>query len=103
MTVKKKTQRTPKLIATNAAYIDPLHCDSTISYKVVKGARAVWGSVQITDCNRKVEWYFGSRCEPVDKVSKAISMLEEFRTALSTARAERGKGVRARRKTPVTK
>lgn len=78
----------PKLVASNSIYIDPLNCDSTISYKVVDGPRSTWGNVQLADCNRKIEWYFGTD-EPIEKIDNAIKVLEEFRKSLIEAKANR--------------
>lgn len=89
-----------KLISSNSAYIDPLYCDSTVSYKIIDGLR-VWGSVELSDCSQKIEWYFGND-RPVEKVERAIKLLEEFRDELNAALIERRRK-RARRKPTVKK
>lgn len=97
MAIRKR--KTEKLVATNSAYIDPLTCDSTISYRIIDGTKRVYGNVQLADCNRKIEWYFGHD-EAVEKINKTIAMLEEFRDALAAAKATRPK---RRRKSVVKK
>ena len=95
-----RRKKVPKVIATNSAYLDPLYCDSTISYKIIDGSR-VWGSAQLADCSRKIEWYFNDK-EPIEKIERAISMLEQFRDELNAALIER-KRRRPRRKPAVKK
>lgn len=82
-----------KLIASSSAYIDPLNCDSTIQYKIINGVRRVWGSMQIADCARKVEWYFGND-HPIEKLDRAIAVMQEFRDELNAALILRRKRTR---------
>lgn len=91
---------TPKVIASASTYIDPLVADSTVSYKVIQGPRHLWGTVQLSDCNRKIEWYFNGRGSP-DKINVAIQYLTDFREALALARIEQKK-IRPKRR-PVKK
>lgn len=95
--------RKRKLVAAQSAYLDPLHCDSQIAYKVVEGARGIWGSVQLSDCQHKLEWYFNTTAaSDKTKIDKAIDMLTEFRTLLQSARTEQKatkRKVRARKAT----
>jgi hypothetical protein len=98
MATTKRTKRTPKVIAASSAYIDPINCNSTVSYKVIHGSRRIWADVQLADCNHKIEWYFGSSSkESLAKVNKAIEILEEFRDALTAAYAAQPKPVRRKR------
>jgi hypothetical protein len=76
----RRIRRNPKVVATGSAWIDPVGCDSTISYKVVKHTR-LSGQVDLSDCNRKISWWFRNEPESVVKIDKAISMLQEFRAA----------------------
>jgi hypothetical protein len=91
------SRRAPKLVASDSCYLDPLGCDSTISYKIIDGPRRTWGNVQLADCNRRIEWYFGAD-DSVDKVDRAISILQDFRDQLLTARESRKKAVVRKRK-----
>jgi len=101
MATRKRNTR--KVVAQGSGYIDPLHCDSTISYKVIDKGRWVWGDVQLSDCNRKIDWYFGNT-NPVQKIDKAIALLTEFREAFVNAEAARRKRARtASRKAAVKK
>lgn len=89
------TKKTSTLVASESKYIDPLSCDSLVSYKVVNGGRRVWGSVQLADCSRKIEWYFGgSRPSSLAKIDNAIELLQRFREELNAALVERGRGTR---------
>jgi hypothetical protein len=80
-----------KLIAAKCAYIEPLGCDSTVQYKIISGRSTrrgghVYGSVQLSDCGRKIDWYFGGKeKESLEKVDKALEMLQEFRSLLEHA------------------
>lgn len=89
-----------KVIAHNATYLEPLNCDSTVSYKIIESGKRVWGSIQLADCQRKIEWYF-SDTESLDKVDSALKILTEFRTILADARIARAKRLRAKRKVAV--
>lgn len=81
--MRRRTTR--KLVAAASAYIDPTGCDSTVSYKVVHGAR-LYGSVALSDCSRKIEWYFYNDKDALPKIDKAIEMLQAFRTAFVAGR-----------------
>lgn len=82
----RKVQR--KLYASEAAYLDPLDCGSLIGYSVIKGRRGITGEVDLTDCNRKITWYFGgSNSNRFKKIDKAIELLENFKAALKAAEA----------------
>lgn len=96
MSIKKTIKRVPKIVSEFSTYLDPLHCDSTISYKIIDGSRGVWGSIQLADCNRKIEWYFAGNDKTMSKVDRAIESLQKFKVELSTARTVRVK--RTRRK-----
>lgn len=94
MAAAKKVRRVPKIVASVSAYLDPLGCDSTVSYKVINSGRRVWGSILLSDCGRKIEWYFGIE-RPLHKIDKAIAMLQEFRAAF--VGAQKSRVVRIRR------
>ena len=66
------------LYASETAYIDPLDCGSTVGYRLRKGRRGVTATVDISDCNRKIEWYFSNDPDSVAKISKAIEILQNF-------------------------
>ena len=100
MTTRKRIKIVPKVIASSSVYIDPVGCDSTVSYKVINGSNHVWGSVQLADCSRKIEWSFWKN-DKVDKIDKAIETLKEFRTTFVAAQLARRK--RAKRVKPAVK
>ena len=83
----RRIRKSPKVFATGSAYIDPVGCDSTISYKVVGGTR-MSGSIDLSDCNRKINWWFCNEPESVVKIDKAIAMLQEFRAAFVDAQKQ---------------
>lgn len=76
------------VVAAASTYIDPADCDSTISYKVVRGSR-LWGSVQLSDCNRKIDWFFRNDKTSLSKIDRAIEALQAFRAAFAVALAEK--------------
>lgn len=91
---------TDKVIASDVQYIDPLGCDSTIAYKIVKRGNTTkaWSNVTLSDCERHISWYFYSNT-PLTKIDKAIDMLNDFRAALVTSRAKTKRVVRKKRAT----
>lgn len=94
----RRIRKRPKVFATESAYIDPIGCDSIISYKIIDGTR-LSGSIDLSDCNRKINWWFRNEPESVVKIDKAIAMLQEFRAAFVDAQ----KQVKKRRVRKVSK
>jgi hypothetical protein len=79
-----------KLYADEISHIDPLGCGSTVGYVVGKGRRAgIFGEVHLSDCDRKIQWYFSNDTEYVMKIDKAIAILIRFREELVKARRRR--------------
>lgn len=66
------------LHSSNIVMIDPLDCGSTIGYSV-RQEYHFSGEVHISDCNRKIVWYFNNKPSAVVKIDKAIKMLTEFK------------------------
>lgn len=93
----RSAKRTPKVLYEACTYIDPLNCDSTISYKVIDGTRNVWGSVQLADCNRKIEWSFWNSRTPLSKIDRAIEALQSFRNELKEGIDNRTKSDKLKR------
>ena len=86
MTAKrKKIVRTP--YASEIVFLDPLECGSTIGYQIQKGD-CVEGSVDLSDCSRKIMWYFYKNT-PIEKIDRAIAVLTNFRNELTKARSKR--------------
>jgi hypothetical protein len=82
-------KRPRKMLRSEIEYIDPLNCDSTVGYTVGQGSRGVFGSVDLSDCNRKITWHFG-RYDGNDKsrlakIDRAIGLLIRFRSELDSA------------------
>lgn len=87
MAIKRRVE---KVIAARATHICPISCDSTVQYKVISGRHGLWGTVQLADCNRKIEWYFRNGDDVKAKMDTAIQALQEFRdTFLAAQSAER--------------
>ena len=81
--------RKKKLYAEGIVQLDPMDCGSSISYAVVRGRHGyLTGDVDLSDCNRKIQWYFGR--DDLPKIDKAIKILTEFRAAFAKA-TRRGK------------
>ena len=68
-----------KLYASGIAYLDPLDCGSSIGYVVCRGRRGLYGDVHLTDCDRKIAWYFSKDAKSIAKIDKAIEILNQFR------------------------
>ena len=90
---KKKVLHEVKIYGTGSNYIDPVHCDSTVSYKVVGQRSYLESSVTLSDCSHKIEWYFANRKDSIEKIDIAINMLSNFKKVF----------VKARKDYPVTK
>lgn len=74
------------LLAADIQYLDPLGCDSTVAYKIVKrDGGSPWASVTLSDCERHINWYF-YRYTPISKLDKAIELLTSFREELVKVR-----------------
>jgi len=84
-------------VRSRVTYIDPEGCGSTIGYRIwtekwtpSKGdpTYTIAATVELSDCNRKIEWDFGIDSTKIDgtetlcKLDTAIGMLEEFRKEL---------------------
>lgn len=91
-----KVKQEAVLHATESAYIDPLNCNSTVSYKISTDSYArLSAEVELADCNRKINWYFDGDKSGVAKMDAAIAMLKRFRTALATEQAKVAKKAKA--------
>lgn len=76
--LRKKTKR--QLFASEIAYLDPMNCNSTVGFTVKRGRRGqMYATVELADCNRKIEWYFENNAGSVAKIDKAITLLVRFR------------------------
>ena len=78
--------RKAKLYASEIVYLDPLGCGSTVGYRIGKGRRGhYWGDVELTDCDKRITWYFSKAASAVPKIDKAIEILSRFREAFIKA------------------
>jgi len=82
-------KRTRELLASDIALIDPLDCGSSVGYVITKSRHGLSAEIELTDCNRKIQWYFSSDVGAVAKIDKAINLLENFRAAFIKARRGR--------------
>ena len=71
-------RRARKVYAVGFVYLDAANCDSTTSYKIVKGRR-ISGDITLSDCGRKIDWYFSIDDGGVVKIDRALAILQEFR------------------------
>lgn len=71
----------PKLLADRSVHIDPLHCGSTIGYRLgLSKYNVLTMGVRLTDCNKVIAWEFDDYTDgTVEKFDEAISMLQEAR------------------------
>jgi hypothetical protein len=82
-----RRRRTTVVLASRIEYLDCGNCNSAVGYYIVRGRRRqLRGHVDLSDCNRKIEWYFDDDPEGIAKIDKAISMLTEFREKFIAAR-----------------
>lgn len=93
---------TDRYEACQGVYIDPIHTNSSVRWKLVGGMRnrkvkaqvdgemdtiihaiSVNGEVGLTDCSRSISWSFdGSKEEALKKLDKAIGALTAFRSEM---------------------
>lgn len=85
----------PELISANIIQLDPVDCGSTVGYKIVKG-RDLWAEVDLSDCNRKIQWSFYSKNSKhgLAKIDRAIEILTKFRAEWQTAVRRRARRAR---------
>jgi hypothetical protein len=83
-----------KIFKSAIEFIDPVSCGSTVGYKVViqkstyNGESSIYGSIELTDCNRRISWDLNSDDggrEAVDKIGNAIRLLTDARYAIIEA------------------
>jgi hypothetical protein len=73
-----------KLYASDIMFIDPLECESTVGYHVTKRGTKVSGNIDLSDCQRKISWYFGN--DAIAKIDNAIKILTDFKKAYVAAK-----------------
>ena len=82
--------RKRKLLASEHVYIDPMGCGSTAGYVVGRGRRgSLFADVHLSDCDKKITWYFSDDAEAVTKIDNAIGLLIRFRAVFTRARSKR--------------
>lgn len=93
------TKRKTTVYASHGVYLDPADCDSTIMYSIT-GGRRLNGSINLSDCNRKIVWYFGGydTNNPVAKINAAIDALTKFKLDFISARDKFKKRPRRRKR-----
>jgi hypothetical protein len=85
---KKPEPKEPQVYAADSVYIDPIDCDSTVSYKVVGHKSYLEAAVTLADCSHKIQWNFSNTEDALGKVDLAIGMLTAFRRAFVKARKD---------------
>jgi hypothetical protein len=75
----------PILYASDSKYIDPIGCDSKVSYKLVGNSYGLEAEVSLSDCNRHISWSFNEDPDALDKIDAAIGALCEFRKLLGSS------------------
>lgn len=85
------SKRTRKLLASDIAMIDPADCGSTVGYAITRTRHGLSAEVELSDCNRKINWYFADSADAVIKIVRAIILLKEFHAEFVKARASTGK------------
>lgn len=71
----------PKLLADRSVHIDPLHCGSTIGYRLsISRYNSLSMAVRLASCDKLIQWDFDDYTDgTVEKFDEAISMLQEAR------------------------
>ncbi len=79
-----------KTLFAESIYIDPANCDSQVSYKINRTSYGdperpgINASVLLSDCSRRIEWYFNGDDEYIEKIDRAIDLLNVFRDLLAS-------------------
>jgi hypothetical protein len=77
-----------KLIASDIVMLDPMDCGSDVAYVVgLNRYGKVYGDISLSDCNRKITWYFDKN--DIAKIDKAVAILQSFRKIYSAAVSKR--------------
>lgn len=86
----------PLLYSTGSVMLDPVHCGSKISYRIVKSRYGVLTcGIDLADCSRQITWELTDYNEypSLDKIDLAIKQLtqirDEWKIALATHRARK--------------
>lgn len=74
-----------KVYASRVEYVDPADCGSTIGYRI-HGRRYLSADVELSDCNRMINWYFNNEDGGLAKIDRAIEILIAFRNDFVKAR-----------------
>lgn len=86
----------PKLYASRSEYIDPLDAGSTIGYTIMSRTR-LNSQMDLSDCNRKIQWYFNNDVEGLKKIDKALEVMTAFRADFISARGKWEKSKKRRK------
>lgn len=67
-----------KSLLNKAAYIDVTECGSIIGMDIHTRGTRLMGNIDLSDCNRKIQWYF-SHETGTEKIDTAIALMKKFR------------------------
>lgn len=83
----RKSPVVSKVYATQAKYLDPTDCGSLVAYSIT-GRRCLNASIDLSDCHRKITWYFESTGinKSLEKIDTVINLLTDFKRDLLEAR-----------------
>jgi hypothetical protein len=88
-------KRTLKVHTSRADYIDPGGCESIVAYAIVSRLnsrrRRFSANMDLSDCNRKINWYFSSDADGLKKIDKVIEIMTNFRSEFVRAQKEIGR------------
>lgn len=74
------------LYGSDITFLDPTSCDSTLGYHI-ESNKYLSGTVDLSDCNKKITWYFSNTDRSEAKIDKAIEVLTAFKKEFVKARA----------------
>ena len=81
------SRRKTKVLASRIEYLSPTDCDSTVGYKITS-RKYFNAQMSLTDCNRKIEWFFDSDADGLKKIDNVVDIVTSFRAAYLAARAK---------------
>ena len=72
------SRRKRTTVASKIDFLSPTDCDSTVAYKIILG-RYHEGVMSLTDCERKIGWYFRLDKDGLAKIDKVLEIVTAFR------------------------
>jgi len=90
------SRRKATVYATRIGYLNPKDCDSTLGYSIT-GRRHFNANMSLSDCNRKIVWYFDNDADSLQKIDNILETMMAFKADFLAAQKKYRKRARRRR------